>query len=181
MGLSYSSQFIPGSSIMRPFFVLLLLWYAAIPVAVFAQDGDSQESAQCTFDDGKQMIVRYNSLKVGKNDSPPYGKTWSPGGAAMTLFTEAEVTLGGKTVPTGGYTMYLVPGKKDWSLIVSKNTSATAAYSESQDLARGTMESGMMPEAEKEFKAFFGHLGPKTCEFNISYGKVRAWTEFKEK
>src|SRR5690242_21052526 len=85
MGLSYSSQFIPGSSIMRPFFVLLLLWYAAIPAAVFAQDGDSQESAQCTFDDGKQMIVRFNSLKVGKNDSPPYGKTWSPGGAAMTL------------------------------------------------------------------------------------------------
>jgi hypothetical protein len=77
--------------------------------------------------------------------------------------------------------MYLVPGKKDWSVIVSKNTSASAPYSESQDLARSAMDSGMMPEAEKEFKVFFGHLGPKICEFNVVYGKTRAWAEFKEK
>lgn len=167
---------------MRPFFVLFTLaCCTGIPPAIFAQDNDTQQSAQCTFDDGKQMVVRYNALKVGKNDSPPMGKPWSPGGSALTLFTEAEVTLGGKTIPTGGYTMYLVPGKKDWSVIVSKNTSASAPYSESQDLARSAMDSGMMPEAEKEFKVFFGHLGPKICEFNVVYGKTRAWAEFKEK
>jgi hypothetical protein len=77
--------------------------------------------------------------------------------------------------------MWTIPGKKDWSLIVSKNTSAGSAYDGAQDIARAQMDGGMLPDGEKEFKVFFGHLGPKVCELNVVYGKVRAWVEFKEK
>src|SRR4029078_3247429 len=93
----------------------------------------------------------------------------------------AEVTFSGKSIPTGGYTMWTIPGKKDWSLIVSKNTSAGSAYDGAQDIARAQIDGGMLPDGEKEFKVFFGHLGPKVCELNVVYGKVRAWVEFKEK
>jgi hypothetical protein len=167
---------------MRALLVFFVLAFLVVsPATMLAQANDSQESAQCTFDDGKQMVARYNKIAVGKSDLPPTGKPWSPGGSAMTLFTEAEVTLSGKTIPTGGYTMYAIPGKKEWSLIVSKNTSTTSGYAEGQDLARTTMDGGLLPDAEKEFKVFFGHLGPKVCELNLVYGKVRAWVEFKEK
>jgi hypothetical protein len=167
---------------MRAPLVLLALAFLVItPVFLAAQENDSQQSADCTFEDGKQMVARYNKVSVGKTDLPPTGKPWLPGGAAMTLFTEADISLSGKTIPTGGYTMYTVPGKKEWSLIVSKNTSASAAYSEGQDIARSAMDGGMLPEPEKEFKVFFGHLGPKVCELNVVYGKVRAWVEFKQK
>ena len=182
MGLPCSSQSIVGSFMMRaPLVILALAFLVVAPVILSAQDNESQQSADCTFEDGRQMVARYNKLAVGKNDMPPMGKPWSPGGSAMTLFTEGDVVLSGKIIPTGGYTMYTVPGKKEWSLIVSKNTSATAAYSEGQDVARSTMDGGMLPEPEKEFKVFFGHLGPKVCELNVVYGKVRAWVEFKQK
>ena len=167
---------------MRAHSVCLVLALLVLsPAIILAQDDDSQESAQCTFEDGKQMVARYSKLAVGKNDAPPTGKPWAPRGKAMTLFTEAEVSLSGKTVPTGGYTMWTIPGKKDWTLIVSKNTSTSAAYDSAQDVARSPMDGGMLPDGEKEFKVFFGHLGPKVCELNVVYGKVRAWVEFKEK
>jgi hypothetical protein len=182
MGLLYWSQSMVGSLLMRAHLVLITLAFLVVsPAIILAQESDSQESAQCTFEDGKQMVAHYNKLSVGKNDQPPMGKPWAPGGKAMTLFTEAEVSLSGKSIPTGGYTMWTIPGKKDWSLIVSKNTSAGSAYDGAQDIARAQMDGGMLPDGEKEFKVFFGHLGPKVCELNIVYGKVRAWVEFKEK
>lgn len=162
------------------FFSFLAFLAVFHPAAVLAQS-DMQQSVQCTFEDGKQMVARYNKIAVGKSDLPPTGKPWSPGGSAMTLFTEADITLSGKVIPTGGYTMYVIPGKKDWTLIVSRNTSVTANYDEAQDLARAQMETGTLGQAEKEFQVFFGHLGPKVCELNLVYGKSRAWTEFKER
>ena len=183
MGLLYWSQSMVGSLLMRAHLVLIALAFLVVsPAIILAQESDSQESAQCTFEDGKQMVAHYNKLSVGKNDQPPMGKPWAPGGKAMTLFTEAEVSLSGKSIPTGGYTMWTIPGKKDWSLIVSKNTSAGSAYNGAQDIARA--QDGRRHAAgwrERIQSVFFGHLGPKVCELNIVYGKVRAWVEFKEK
>ena len=68
-------------------------------------DDDKTRTAVCSFDDGKQMSVRYNAVM---KENPPTGKAWMPGGAAMTLFTETETALGGRSIPTGGYTMYLL-------------------------------------------------------------------------
>ena len=112
MGLLYWSQSMVGSLLMRAHLVLFTLAFLVVSPAIILAQEDSQESAQCTFEDGKQMVARYNKLAVGKNDQPPTGKPWAPGGKAMTLFTEAEVTLSGKSIPTGGYTMWTIPGKR---------------------------------------------------------------------
>ena len=97
MGLPCSSQSIVGSFMMRaPLVILALAFLVVAPVILSAQDNESQQSADCTFEDGKQMVARYNKLAVGKNDMPPMGKPWSPGGSAMTLFTEGDVVLSGK-------------------------------------------------------------------------------------
>lgn len=99
----------------------------------------------------------------------------------MTLFTDTEVTIGNTSLPTGAYTMYLMPARKNWTLVVSKNTKIDAKYDEKDDLARASMEIGTLGDAEEQLKIFFGHLGPKLCELNIDYGKTRAWVQFKQK
>jgi Protein of unknown function (DUF2911) len=113
--------------------------------AVFGQSPDnSQESAICAFEDGKQLTARYSAMAAGKADGPPTGKVLMPGGAAMTFFTETELVLGQSSIPTGGYTMYVIPAKKEWTLIVSKNTAVDAKYDEKMDLARAQMETGQL-------------------------------------
>lgn len=138
-------------------------------------------SAVCTFEDGKQVSTRYKPVVVARNEGAPTGKVWAPGGLAMALFTESEVTIGATLLSAGAYTMYLVPGKKDWTLIVSRNVTIDSKYDQNQDLVRARMQMGELTKAEGQLKVFFGHVGPKRCEINLEYGKTRAWIDFVQK
>ena len=55
-------------------------------------------TATCNLDDGRQVYIRYNPVSA-KNDRAPNGKPWAPGGAPMTLFTEAQLNFAGATIP----------------------------------------------------------------------------------
>ena len=109
-----------------------------------AQSEDKQSGAAvCTLDDGKQISARYTPVPATRAGLP-LDKPWSPGGSALTLFTESTLMLGNTPISVGAYTMYLVPGKKDWTLIVSKNVNVDQAYDQQQDLARATMSVGTL-------------------------------------
>ena len=77
--------------------------------------------------------------------------------------------------------MYLIPAKKEWTLIVSRNTSVGAKYDDKQDLARAQMETGQLSSPADKLSLYFGHTGPKKCEINIDFGKTRGWVSFAEK
>jgi len=161
---------------------VLLSGLTIFPLA-FGQssDGSQGESAICAFEDGKQLTARYNPVAAGHADGPPIGKVLIPGGSAITFFTETDLVLGDSTIPTGGYTMYLIPAKKEWTLIVSKNTAVDAKYDEKMDLARAQMVTGQLSSPADKLSLYFGHTGPKKCEINVDYGKTRGWVSFKEK
>jgi hypothetical protein len=162
---------------------VLLSSSTLFPVRLVGQSADSSqgESAICAFEDGKQLTARYTPMATARTDGPPSGKVLMPGGAAMTFFTETALMLGPATIPTGGYTMYIIPAKKEWTLIVSKNTSVDAKYDEKQDLARGQMETGQLSSPADKLSVYFGHTGPKKCEINVDFGKTRGWVTFVEK
>jgi hypothetical protein len=161
--------------------LLAIVSLARIGKAQQAPEDQQSANAFCTFDDDKQISARYSVAAAGRNDPPPLGKIWTPGGSAMTLFTETEVTINNTSIPTGAYTMYLLPTKKSWTLIVSKNVKVDRKYDEKEDLARAPMETGTLSDPAEQLKVFFGHIGPKQCELNFDYGKTRAWVEFKQK
>jgi hypothetical protein len=148
-----------------------------------AQDATQQEdgTASCNFEDGKQIALRYRRVPAGKADAPPLNRVWMPGNAAITLFSEPALTIAGVDIPQGGYTMYLLPGKKDWKLIVSKNTAVEGAYDEKQDLVRAPMEIGTLSQRQEQLNISLGHIGPQRCELDVDFGKTKAWVEFKEK
>src|ERR1700730_11058159 len=73
------------------------------PLLAAQQSGSAQSSSTtCNLDDGRQVYIRYNPVSPGK-DKVSNGKAWTPGGAAMTLFTEAQLTLGSSMIPVGAY------------------------------------------------------------------------------
>ncbi len=163
-------------------FAVLLCSLQLVPGALAqAAQGPEPESAICAFEDGKQLTAHYNPIATSKSDGPPNGKVLIPGGSAITFFTETDLGFGDVFIPTGGYTMYVLPGKKEWTLIVSKNTSVDAKYDEKNDLARATMAIGQLSSPADKLAIYFGHTGPKKCEINIDFGKIRGWVEFREK
>ena len=74
-----------------------------LAAACSAQSADSS-TATCTLEDGRQVYIRYNAVTT-KTDKPANGKPWAPGGAPMTLFTEAQLSFGGATIPVGAFTV----------------------------------------------------------------------------
>jgi hypothetical protein len=73
-------------------------------------------------------------------DLVPYGKLWRTGANASTKIKfKDDVTLEGHEVPAGEYTLYTIPGKDEWTIIIhTVNTywGVGKDYKETDDLVR---------------------------------------------
>jgi hypothetical protein len=159
------------------FVVALLFLFAA---ACFAQQpSEPSSTASCNLEDGRQVYIRYNPVSA-KTEKVTNGKPWTPGGAPMTLFTEAQLSFGGSTIPVGAYTVYPIPARGKWTLVVNKNVSQGSAYDEKQDIARAQVETDEVSQAGKDLEVAFMHVASK-CTLQIYFGKSAAFAEFTAK
>jgi hypothetical protein len=74
----------------------------------------------------------------------PYGKLWRTGANEPTvIFTPIALEIAGVKVPPGKYSLYTVPGEKEWQIIVNRSTSQWGhenSYTkevEAQEVGRG--------------------------------------------
>ncbi len=141
--------------------------------------GAAQSTATCNLSDDRQVYIRYNPVSA-KSDRPSNGKPWAPGGTPMTLFTEAELNFGGTTIPLGAYTVYPIPGKDKWNLVVNKNVTPGAPYDEKQDLARAAMETVPVSQPTETLEVAFAHYGSK-CTLRIYFAKAASFADFVAK
>ncbi len=163
-------------------FAFLLSLFVFSIVAV-AQQGDADAhtaTAFCDFTDNQEVSIRYSNAAATPKDEPRNGRVWLPGGSAMTLFTGVGLTLNNSTIPAGAYSVYVIPNKKDWTLIVNKNVTPGAAYDDKQDIARSPMELGEVDSPPKQLQVSFAHSAPKQCSIRLYYGKTGAFADFKE-
>ena len=161
--------------------LILVLFVIILPISVIAQESKNTETAACTFDDGNEISVRYNPAEYKKGYEIPKDKPWAPGETAMLLFTPTEIIAGKTPLPTGAYSMYITRGKNDWTLIISKNIKEDAAFDASQEIARMTMGTGRISAPRQQFSAHLGHIAPKTCSIQISFGDTGAFADFTQK
>lgn len=68
----------------------------------------------------------------------PYGEVWRTGANEATSFlTEADLVVGGVDIPSGAYTLYSLPLRTAWKLIINKQTGQRGTeYDRALDLAR---------------------------------------------
>jgi hypothetical protein len=53
----------------------------------------------------------------------PYGQVWRAGANEATIFeTDKDIKVEGKTLPKGKYSLYAIPGEKEWTIIFNKQT-----------------------------------------------------------
>ena len=163
------------------FTILMLLIFVPAVVAQSPGDDAGSQAAVYSFPDGKQVSVRYKRAPATAKEVLRPGKLWTPGGSPAFLFTEAELRIGDSTLAPGAYSIYLIPGKENWTFIVSGAVTGDSPYNEKQELLRARMETGELPDRAEQVTIYFGMTGPKECDMRVDYGKTRAWIEFKEK
>ncbi|HEY1008563.1 DUF2911 domain-containing protein [Daejeonella sp. JGW-45] len=78
----------------------------------------------------------------------PEGKVWRTGANEATVFeTSRDVKIEGKTLPAGKYSVYSIPGEKEWTIIFNKtwNQWGTAHKAE-DDVLRVKVKPGKAPK-----------------------------------
>lgn len=163
----------------RARFVVNIFFLFALAATGMAQDSEPSSTATCNLEDGRQVYIRYNPVTT-KAERAPNGKPWAPGGAPMTLFTEAPLTFGGASIPVGAYTVYPIPAKDKWTLVVNKNVAPHSAYDEKQDIARAAIETDQISQASDTLEVAFAHTGEK-CTLRIYFGKAASFALFTAK
>ena len=136
--------------------------------------------ASCALADGKTITIDYSSPRAkGRKiygGLVPYGEVWRAGANEATTFvTTTDLMVGGAHVPAGSYTIFAIPNKDKWALVVSKKTGewGTAYPGPSEDLARIDMKVSALPAAVENFTIAFDKTAGG-CTLRMDWEMTRA-------
>jgi len=136
-------------------------------------------TAKCDLPGGKSITVDYSSPQMkGRKifgSLVPYGQVWRAGANEATTFvTTSDLMIGGKRVPAGSYTLFTIPDKNKWTLIISKKTGEWGIpYPEGHDLLRVDMNSGPTSGLVQGFTTAFDK-GSNGCTLRMEWENTRA-------
>lgn len=105
----------------------------------------------------------------------PYDMVWRTGAnAATTLTFGDEVKIGDTKVPAGKYGLLTIPGKDNWTVIISKQTDVTspAAYKQDMDVVRVTVKPEMLPFSIETFTINVDDVKANSCLVGILWDNV---------
>jgi DUF2911 family protein len=142
--------------------------------------------ASCALADGKTITVDYSSPRAkGRKifgGLVPYGEVWRAGANEATTFvTTTDLMVGGTHVPAGSYTIFAIPNKDKWSLVVSKKTGewGTNYAGPSEDLARIDMKASTLPAAVENFTIAFDKTA-SGCTLRMDWETTRATVDISK-
>ncbi len=175
----------------KPIVLLALLILSLAALASAQQDKSKRPSppasAQCKFSDGKAIKVDYSSPRMkGRKiygGLVPYGEVWRTGANEATTFvTDTNLSVGGKDVPAGSYTIFTIPNEDKWTLIINKKTGEWGIpYKyEADELGRVDMQVSKTPAPVENFTIDFDQTGG-SCTMRLDWENTRATVAITEK
>lgn len=106
----------------------------------------------------------------------PYGQIWRTGAnSATTLDFSTDVMIDGKTVPAGKYALYTIPGKNEWTIVLSKNTELWGAlgYSDADDLMRFKVSPNKLSRKYETFEISFNNMTDNAADLSMKWENTR--------
>lgn len=105
----------------------------------------------------------------------PYDELWRTGANAATkLEVSHDFTFGDKSVPAGTYSLFTIPGKKSWTVILNSKADlpGTRGYEEKDDVARVTVETTTASMRER-MTFLFSNTTDDSTRLDLEWEKLR--------
>src|SRR5216684_622934 len=186
-----------GEAMLKRTLFIAALTLVCTTLAVAQQNSSKPLSppaqAQCKLPDGKTMTVDYSSPRIQDPKTHevrkifgglvPFDAIWRTGANEATTFvTTTNLSVEGKEVTAGSYTIFTVPATDKWTLIVNKHTGEWGIpYKyESEELARVPMSVSKTPTPVENFTISFDQSGGG-CTLQLSWENTEASVKFSEK
>jgi len=102
----------------------------------------------------------------------PYGEVWRTGANEATTFVVSggNISVAGKPVAAGNYTIYTMPGEKSWQLIISMETGQWGTeYHADRDLVRVNMDVKSLPSPQEKMSISFENTVGKRTDMHIKW------------
>src|ERR1700719_2751461 len=142
--------------------------------------------AECKLAGGKTVTIDYSSPRAKGRKIfgalVPYGEIWRAGANEATTFvTTGDISVGGKPVPAGKYTIFTVPAEDKWTLVISKKTGewGTAYPGPDNDLARIDMKASKTSSPVENFTIAFDQAGGG-CTLKLEWETTEASVDVKK-
>ncbi len=106
----------------------------------------------------------------------PYGEVWRTGANGATVISfSTDVEIDGKKVPQGQYALYSIPGKTEWTIILSKDTKLWGAigYDPKNDLIRFQVEPNKLSRVYETFEISFNNMTDNGADLSIKWDQTR--------
>ena len=134
------------SLVLGTIFTFLLTFPAALTAQDFSgldkSPMDAAAYPKSNRETTKKIKVYYSRPQLNGrslSDLTPNDKVWRTGANEATEITFfQDMKMGDTKVPAGTYSLYTIPGPKEWTIILNKDTNVWGAYSynEGNDVAR---------------------------------------------
>lgn len=105
----------------------------------------------------------------------PFNEMWRTGANANTIIEfSTEVNFGGTPVKAGKYSLFTIPGKGEWTIVLNSKTNmwGTGNYSKVNDVARVTVESGSTSNTET-FTMSMDNLTGESADLSLAWEKTK--------
>src|SRR5918996_5570191 len=130
--------------------------------------------------DGANLSIAYGRPLLkgrvpGKDIDPYEGREWRTGAdEATTLVTSRALKFGDLSLPAGTYTLYTIPVKGTWQLVISKKTGQWGIpYPKGADLGRVAMTMSKPPKAGEQLTISVNDTATGGT-LHIDWGNTRA-------
>ncbi|MCC8409501.1 DUF2911 domain-containing protein [Mucilaginibacter sp. UR6-1] len=100
----------------------------------------------------------------------PYGDVWRTGANWATTITFSEETIvEGNKIPPGTYSLFTIPGEKEWTIILNKTVKQWGAYDYNQedDLLRFKVPVIALKEKRETFTVAFANVTTKNADLYL--------------
>ncbi|HEV8147927.1 MAG TPA: DUF2911 domain-containing protein [Bryobacteraceae bacterium] len=192
---------------MRRTLAFLVLAAATLPLALAQTDKNkymtpskanppsNPQMATATIN-GKEIWLVYHAPNVkgrkifgGEGALQANGTNWR-GGAdwATFLHTDAELNIGGTTVPAGEYTVFFALNQGSWDMILNKQTGqwgikrdGTANFDPANNVAKVPMKMGKTPALVETLKDTLSSSGGNKGTLKLEWENTSASVDFTAK
>ena len=109
-------------------------------------------------------------------DVVPFGKVWRTGANAPTkIKTGEELEIGGHKVKAGEYSIYTIPGKDRWEVVINTGTGAWTAegFPRDFDVARFYIKPVPMESNVQTFTILITDMTFNTCKLEMQWEKTK--------
>lgn len=158
---------------------ILCLAYAALFAQVSLPAASPTQTTMQKFGNGSIEITYSRPSMKGRvifGGLETWGKVWRMGAneATRIRFT-LPVNIANTPIDTGTYSIYAIPNKNEWIIILNKGTKNWGAqgYAESEDVVRFMTKPETLHEAVETLSIQMTNFTNETCDLEVTWEKTR--------